>query len=64
MFCCRNEKLLGVRLGDIINNIDDGTEQEFDVEKIIVHEEFTMYPSPRFDIALLKLKRKDGYCAR
>jgi len=53
-----------VRLGDLNNELTDGTEQEFDVVTVVVHEEYSLYPSPRFDIALLRLRQKGGLCAR
>ena len=51
-------------LGDLNNEIVDTTEQEFEVEQIIIHEEYVIFPSPRYDIALIQLRRKNGQCAR
>ena len=34
------------------------------MSRVIVHEEYSLFPSPRFDIALLKLRSKQGKCAR
>nr|XP_039273252.1 uncharacterized protein LOC120347391 [Styela clava] len=59
-----NPKTYIVRLGDLNNNRVDGTEQEFDPQEIIVHEDYTDIPSHRQDIALIKLKKKNGRCAR
>jgi len=55
---------LYVRLGDLNNEYDDESEQEFDIEELIIHEEYSYRPSPRSDLALLKLKRKNGKCAQ
>jgi len=53
-----------VRLGDLNNLSDDETEQDFDISEVIIHENYEAWPSPRRDIALVKLKKKGGKCAR
>jgi len=54
-----------VRLGDLNNESDepDEGEQDFDIDDVIIHENYEAYPSPRRDIALVKLRRKHGKCA-
>ena len=53
-----------MRLGDLNNLSDDETEQDFDISEVIIHENYEAWPSPRRDIALVKLKKKGGKCAR
>ena len=61
---CRDPSIFTVRMGDLHNQLPDGTEQEFDVARVVVHEEYSLAPSPRFDIALLRLQPKGGKCVR
>lgn len=64
---CFPEKKKGkyyIRVGDTNNDVEEGTEQDFDIDKLIVHEDYRLYPSPRNDIALIKLRRNsNGQCA-
>ena len=53
-----------VRLGDSNNEVQEGSEQEFGIQRIIVHEEYSITPSPRNDIALIKLSSSNGSCSR
>jgi len=52
-----------VRVGDLNNEVDDGTEQDFDISRLIIHPDYRLYPSPRNDIALVKLSKNNGKCA-
>jgi len=53
-----------VRVGDTNNDAEEGTEQDFDIDELIIHQDYKLYPSPRNDIALIKLKRNsNGKCA-
>lgn len=53
-----------VRLGDLNNELEDETEQDFDIEELIIHENYRAYPAPNKDIALIKLRQKNGKCAK
>lgn len=50
-----------VRLGDLHNDLDEGNEQDFDIERLFVHEEYTNQPSHRNDVALIKLNRTANF---
>ena len=64
--CTSDKDDFFVRLGDLNNESDepDEGEQDFDIDDVIIHENYEAYPSPRRDIALVKLKRKHGKCAK
>lgn len=60
----KKKKKYYVRLGDTNNEVEEGTEQDFDIDELIIHQDYKLYPSPRNDIALIKLRRNsDGQCA-
>nr|XP_002127039.1 uncharacterized protein LOC100176526 [Ciona intestinalis] len=63
-FIDRDASIFTVRLGDLNNRVSDDTEQDFAIERLIIHEEFSLYPSARHDVALLKLAKVNGRCAR
>lgn len=48
-----------IRLGDHQSKEDDGTEQEYGIEKIIIHEDYSK-TTVDSDIALIKLTSKNG----
>ena len=54
-----NKSDLTVRLGDWKRNEYDESEQSFDIDRIIVHDNFTYTHKriPKNDIALIKLDR-------
>jgi len=49
-------------IGDSNNEVDEGTEQRFEIDQLIIHENYESIPSPVNDIALIKLRRKSGSC--
>nr|CAB3260979.1 uncharacterized protein LOC100176526 [Phallusia mammillata] len=53
-----------VRIGDTNNVVKESSEQEFEIEQIFTHEEYTLIPAPKNDIALIKLASVNGQCAR
>lgn len=64
LYLSRKKKKYYVRLGDTNNEVEEGTEQDFDIDELIIHQDYKLYPSPRNDIALIKLRRNsDGQCA-
>ncbi|XP_076825607.1 uncharacterized protein LOC143471122 isoform X1 [Clavelina lepadiformis] len=63
-FLDRDGSEFTVRLGDLNNELFDETEQEFEIGELILHQQFSMYPSPTNDIALVRLARKAGKCAK
>ena len=46
-----------VRLGDSRRLRTDEWEQDFDIDRIIFHEDYADYPSHKDDIALIKLNQ-------
>jgi len=53
-----------VRVGDTNNEVEEDSEQDFDIDRLIIHEDYKLVPSPRNDIALIKLRKdSSGKCA-
>ncbi|CAH1232239.1 PRSS12 [Branchiostoma lanceolatum] len=59
-------KTYSVVVGDLNKRFEEGTEQEFEILVVHVHENYTeeVTDSNDYDIALLRLRKKNGRCAQ